>query len=97
MAPGPGEAGLRPRRERHDIDEAALRALAEATGGRLFLARRSGDLPAVYAEIDRLERVARPLPARARRTARPEPLLGLAGGLLFAELALARVLYRRIP
>jgi len=97
MAPGPGETGLRPRRERHDVDEPGLRALAAATSGRYFLARRSADLPAVYAEIDRLERVARRLPPRQRRTERPEPLLAAAGGLVLAELALARVLRRRIP
>jgi Ca-activated chloride channel family protein len=97
MAPGPGELGLRTRRERHDVDEPGLRALAAATAGRFFLARRSADLAAVYAEIDRLERVARSLPPRVRRTGRPEPLLAVAGGLLFAEIALARVLRRRIP
>jgi Ca-activated chloride channel family protein len=97
MAPGPGELQLRPRHERHDVDPAGLRAVAAATGGRFFLAQRSSDLAAVYAEIDRLERVARRLPARVRRSARPEPLLAAAGGLLLGELALARVLARRIP
>jgi Ca-activated chloride channel family protein len=97
MAPGPGETWLRPRRERHDVDPAGLRAVAAATRGRFFAAQRSLDLDAVYAEIDRLERVARRLPARVRRADRPEPLLAAAGGLLLAELALARVLARRLP
>jgi Ca-activated chloride channel family protein len=97
MAPAPGELAVRPRRERHDVDEPGLRALAAATAGRFFLARRSADLSAVYAEIDRLERVARRLPPRVRRTGRPEPLLAAAAGLLLAEIALARVLRRRIP
>ena len=97
MAPGPGEAILRPHRERHDVDHTGLRALATASGGRTFVARRPADLAAIYAEIDRLERVARPLPPRARRTARPEPLLAGALGAVALELALARVLWRRIP
>ncbi len=97
MAPGPGELSLRPRRERHDVDDAGLRALAAATGGRFFVARHSADLAAVYAEIDRLERVARPLPGRERHSSRPEPLLAAAGALVFGELALASVVRRRIP
>jgi Ca-activated chloride channel family protein len=97
MAPGPGETALRPRRERHDVDLAGLRGLAEATGGRFLLARRSADLAAVYAEIDRLERVERALPARARHTSRPEPLLAGSLGFVLAEIALARILRRRIP
>jgi Ca-activated chloride channel family protein len=97
MAPGPGESVLRPRLERHDVDEVGLRAVARATGGRFFGARRSDDLEAVYAEIDRLERVPKELPPRVRRTGRPEPLLVAAGGLLAIEIALARVLRRRLP
>jgi Ca-activated chloride channel family protein len=86
-----------PRFERHDVDLDALARVAETTGGRFFHARRSRDLEAVYAEIDALERVTRPLPARLRRTDRPEPLLAAAGGLLLCELALARVVRRRLP
>ena len=97
MAPGPGEIALRPRRERHDVDDAGLQSLAAETGGRFLLAQRSADLPLVYAEIDQLERVARTLPPRVRHTGRPEPLLAGATGLVFAELALARILRRRIP
>jgi Ca-activated chloride channel family protein len=97
MAPGPGESALLLRRERHDVDGEGLQALAAATGGRFLLARRSSDLAAVYAEIDRMERVARAQPARVRHASRPEPLLAGALGLVFAELALARILRRRIP
>jgi Ca-activated chloride channel family protein len=97
MAPGPGEIARRSRRERHDVDDAGLAALAAATGGRFLLARHSADLARVYAEIDQLERVARALPARVRRVERPEPLLASALGLVFAELALARIWRRRLP
>jgi Ca-activated chloride channel family protein len=83
--------------ERQDVDAAALEAIAKATGGRYFAARRPSDLEAVYAEIDRLERAEHPRPARVRKSERPEPLLAAAGGLLAAEIALARVWRRRLP
>ncbi|HEX5066417.1 MAG TPA: hypothetical protein VFY49_09900, partial [Myxococcota bacterium] len=83
--------------ERHDVDAPALEAVAQATGGRYFAARRPGDLEAVYAEIDALERAEHARPARVRRSERPEPLLAAAGGLLLVEIALARVWRRRLP
>jgi Ca-activated chloride channel family protein len=92
----PGPAG-RLHFERHDVDIATLEAIAAATGGRFFAARRPNDLEAVYQEIDRLERAAQLRPARVRRDERPEPLLAAAGGLLLLEVALARVWRRRLP
>jgi Ca-activated chloride channel family protein len=83
--------------ERHDLDAATLRAIAAASGGRFFRARRPEDLEAVYAEIDALERALRPAPPERLATPRPEPLLALAGGLLLVEIASARVLARRLP
>jgi Ca-activated chloride channel family protein len=94
---GPSGAARPAQRERHDVDEAGLATLAAATGGRFFRARRSQDLEAVYVEIDALERVERPLPARLRQRERPEPFLALAGGCLLGELALVRGLRRRLP
>jgi Ca-activated chloride channel family protein len=41
-----------------DLDEATLRAIAEATGGRYFRARSRADLREVYARLDELEPVA---------------------------------------
>lgn len=83
--------------ERHDVDVKGLEAIARATGGQFFAAHRSRDLDAVYDAIDHLERVAHPRPARVRRSESPEPLLAASGGLLLAELVLARVLRRRLP
>ncbi len=83
--------------ERHGIDAATLEAIARATGGRFFRARRSSDLVAVYAEIDALERISRTRPPRVRHTDRAEPLLAIAGGLLLCEVAMARVFRRRLP
>lgn len=82
--------------ERLDVDTDALRRIANATGGRFFAARTSKDLDSVYREIDALERVARPLPPRVNESDRPEPLLALAGSLLIAEIAAARVFGRRL-
>ena len=97
MEQGPGEAGRGLRFERHDVDAQSLAGVAASTGGSFFAARRSSDLAPVYAEIDRLERPARRLPARTRKTQRPEPWLQIAAGCLLAELALARILWRRLP
>jgi Ca-activated chloride channel family protein len=86
-----------PRFERHNPDLAALRAIADATGGRFFAARSSLDLAAVYAEIDSLERSARTLPPRSHQARRPEPLLAIAGSCLLCEIAIARVMRRSLP
>jgi Ca-activated chloride channel family protein len=97
MEQGPGEAGRGLRFERHDVDAESLAAIAAGTGGSFFAARRSSDLAPVYAEIDRLERPARRLPARTRKTDRPEPWLLIASSCLLAELALTRIFWRRLP
>ena len=94
---GRGAAGLGLRFERHDPDHETLRRVARATGGRFFAARTSADLRAVYEEIDALERGQRSLPARTEESARPEPLLAAAGSLLLLEIALTRLLGRRLP
>ena len=59
------------------IDEAALQAIADATGGRAFRARDTDGLAGIYDEIDRLEPVARAGPALRPRIERyPVPLAG---------------------
>jgi len=40
---------------RQEIDEGALKRIAEGTGGRYFRARDTGELAGIYAELDRLE------------------------------------------
>jgi Ca-activated chloride channel family protein len=83
--------------ERHDVDSAALERIAAVTGGRAFSARSSDQLPAVYRDIDALERVIRRMPARIRHSDRPEPFLALAGVCLLAEITAFRVLRRTLP
>lgn len=69
------------------IDEAALQAIADATGGRAFRARDTDALAGIYDEIDRLEPVARAGPALRPRIERyPLPLAGACLLLLFAAL-----------
>ncbi|HEY0506395.1 MAG TPA: VWA domain-containing protein [Lysobacter sp.] len=70
-----------------EIDEATLREIARATGGRFFRARDTSQLVGIYAEIDRLEPVERPGEAvrpRIERYAWP-----LAGAFACALLAFA--------
>lgn len=40
-----------------EIDEATLRTIADATGGRFFRARDTAELAGIYAELDRLEQI----------------------------------------
>jgi Ca-activated chloride channel family protein len=75
-----------------DLDEATLKAIAEATGGHYFRARNREDLREVYARLDELEpvegagRVVRPITALY-----PWPLgVALLLSLLLAATPLAR-------
>jgi Ca-activated chloride channel family protein len=83
--------------ERHDLDMETLAGVAATSNGRSFEAHTSGDLAAVYAEIDALERVERERPAPPAGSTRPEPFLAGAGGLLLLEIALVRLAFRRLP
>ena len=78
-----------------EIDEEALRRIAEATGGRSFRARDANELAGIYAEIDRLEPVVRP-------GARLQPMLErypwpLAAALLLGLLAMLPAPSRWMP
>jgi len=70
-----------------EIDEDALRRIAEATGGRAVRARDANELAGIYAEIDRIEPVAQP-GERLRPMVERYPW-PLAAALLVALLALA--------
>ena len=83
--------------ERVDLDQETLQAVAGATDGRFFHARKPEDLREVAEAIDRLE--ARPLAADARfRHASLAPFtLAAALALLLGEAALAHGVLRRLP
>lgn len=75
------------------IDERTLREVARITGGRFFRARDARELAGIYAEIDRIEPVARPGRAvRPRLERYPWPL-----GAALAVALLALLLRRRAP
>jgi Ca-activated chloride channel homolog len=64
----PGLFGMVLPRAQAEIDEAALRAISDATGGRFFRAQDTGTLSEIYAELDRIEaREAQAPPAQLRR------------------------------
>jgi Ca-activated chloride channel family protein len=67
-----------------DVDEETLRRIAEITGGKAFRARDTAQLAGIYAEIDRIEPVARgAVPVRPRIERYPWPLAAsLLCGLL---------------
>ncbi len=85
--------GLRRSNPSSQPDEATLRAIAAATGGRYFRARDSDELAEIYAELDALE----PLPSDVERLRPIRPLFvyPLAGALALASLLVALILWRR--
>ena len=71
-----------------EIDEAALRSIAEKTGGRYFRARDANELASIYAELDRIEPSPRPGEMQRLRIERYPLPLALALGV--AALGFAR-------
>lgn len=70
-----------------ETDPRMLREVAAITGGRFFRAKATEELAGIYAEIDRLEPVARP--GRAVRPRIERYPVALAAALVLALLALA--------
>jgi Ca-activated chloride channel family protein len=70
-----------------EIDEATLKRVAEATGGKSFRARDTSELAGIYAEIDRIEPIRRPGKAVRPRLERYAWPLGAA--FVLAALAFA--------
>ncbi len=85
--------GLRRSNPSSQPDEATLRAIAAATGGRYFRARDSEELAEIYAELDALEPM--PRDSEKLRPIRPLFVYPLAGALALASLLLALMLWRR--
>jgi Ca-activated chloride channel family protein len=78
------------------LDTAAVRRLATRTGGAFYEARDAGALAAVYAAIDRLEKVQLPEP-RWRIEERFLPFLAAALALLAAGALLEGTVLRVLP
>ncbi len=84
-------------RAQFPVDEELLREIAEAGGGRFFVARNRYELEKIYEEIDRLEKTEVKL--RFRTEYREAYFWPLVGGLLLLliEQLLAMTKLRRIP
>jgi Ca-activated chloride channel family protein len=79
-----------------EIDTGQIRNLAERTGGRFFAARDAGAVAGVYAEIDKLEKVAFSEP-RYEVVERFLPFLAAALSLLIAGRFLRSTILRVLP
>jgi Ca-activated chloride channel family protein len=80
-----------------EVDEAALRGIADTTGGAFFRATDTDSLVAIYQRIDALEKTVRTLRKFERRQERFQwaALPGLA--LILAEVGLGVTVLRRAP
>ncbi len=81
------------------IDEATLKEIAEITGGKYFRATGNRVLEDIFSEIDSLEKTELDVRNFTRTEDRPLTfmLLGLALGLLCAELVMRHTVMRSIP
>ncbi len=78
------------------FDEALLRRVAQATGGRYFAASEQAALASIFAEIDGLERAETRSRIVVHRRPRHAPLLLVAMILILIEVVLRRVLLREV-
>lgn len=80
-----------------EIDEEALKQIAERTGGRYFRATDKDSLATVYAEIDRLERTKISEVRYLQYTEHYKPLVIGALGLMAAAAIAKGSLFRTLP
>jgi len=82
---------------RVDVDEGALKQVADATGGKFYRATDTDSLRHVYAEIDRLEKTTRTLKSFSEKTERFSwfAIPGLFA--LIGEMGLSATRFRRVP
>jgi len=80
-----------------DVDEAALKKIAEETGGKFFRATDTDSLQKIYAEIDRMEKTTQAV----KKFAKYQELFALAvvPGLMLLSLTLGleQTRFRRLP
>lgn len=85
------------RRQRVDIDEETLQAIADKTGGRYYRADNADRFRSIYEEIDELETTE----AVVQKFTEYEELfpwfIGTGLGLLLLELLLQHTVWRRLP
>jgi Ca-activated chloride channel family protein len=80
-----------------EVDEQALRQMAELTGGRYYHATDEAGLVTIYREIAQLEKARVGTRGYDDYEPRHLPFLLLGGALLLVELLLAASLFRRVP
>jgi len=80
-----------------DVDEPALREVAEKTGGRYFRATDRASLAEIYGEIDQLERTQIDVENFTRYGERFVPVLAAGLVLLLLETGLSATVLRRLP
>lgn len=89
--------GSRPMDPQEGVDEVVLKAIAEMTGGRFFLAEDKDELAEIYATIDQLEKTEMQSYSYAKYSEKFYPWLLAGALLLLLELVLAHTRLVRIP
>jgi Ca-activated chloride channel homolog len=80
-----------------DIDEDALKKIADLTAGKYYRADNTERFRAIYAEIDKLEKTEKEIRKYARHKELFRWCITPGLGLLLLELLLAQTLFRRLP
>jgi Ca-activated chloride channel family protein len=80
-----------------DLDEKALTAIADMTGGKYFRATDNEKLKAIYKEIDKMERTKIQVTAYKRYTELFDNWLVLGLALVALEVGMASTVLRKIP
>jgi len=82
---------------RVDVDEAGMKAVAEATGGTFYRATDTQSLRDVYADIDRLEKTTRTIKGFTEHDERFAWFAVPGLFLVLTELGLSATRFRRVP
>ena len=80
-----------------EIDEATLRAIAEATGGQYFRATDTRSLTAIYATIDELEKTTAEVEIHVQREELYRSILWPGVALVLLGMLLSQTVLRRLP
>ncbi len=80
-----------------DIDEAVLKSISAATGGKYFRATRTADLKQIYDEIDKLEKTKIEITEYRNKFEEFYPLVILALALLLSERLLKYTILKTLP
>ena len=80
-----------------DLDEKALSAIADMTGGKYFRATDNNKLMAIYKEIDKLERTKIEVTAYRRYTELFDSWLMLGLALVVLEVGVSSTVLRKVP